>query len=71
MKLQVQQQSLRVRVTETELLDLLSGKSLRLDVAFGGRSLFGLQVACGPETSFEPGSDLAAEAVRDRPTDLW
>lgn len=57
MKLQVQQQSLRLRVTETELGDLLSGKALRLDVVFGGRPLFGLQVACGPETSFEPGPD--------------
>jgi hypothetical protein len=57
MKLQVQQQSLRVRVTEAELLELLSGKSLRLDVAFCGRSFVGLQVACGPETALEPGQD--------------
>jgi hypothetical protein len=55
MRLQVQQQSLRVRVTEAELQDLLSGKSLRLEVAFGERPLFGLHVACGLETSLEPG----------------
>jgi hypothetical protein len=57
LKLQIQQQTLRLRVTEAELQDLLSGKSLRLDLAFGERSLFGLHVACGPETSFESGSD--------------
>jgi hypothetical protein len=56
MKLHVQQQSLRVRVTEAELQDLLSGRSLRLDVTFGGTTLFGLLVVGGPETSFEPGS---------------
>lgn len=56
MKLQVQQQSVRVRVGEAELQDLLSGKSLRLDVTFGGTRLFGLHVVCGPETSLEPGS---------------
>jgi hypothetical protein len=55
LKLQIQQQSLRLRVTEAELRDLLSGKSLRLDVAFHGTSLFGLHVACGSEKSFEPG----------------
>jgi hypothetical protein len=68
MQLKVQQQSLRVRVTEEELQDLLSGKSLRLDVTFGGSSLFGLHVVCGPETSFEPGSvwrlRLSATALR-------
>ena len=54
MKLQVQQQSLRVRVTEAELLELLSGKSLRLDVAFGGRSFSGCRSPADPRRRWSP-----------------
>jgi hypothetical protein len=55
-KLQVQAQSLRVRVTEAELQDLLSGSSLRLDLRFDGQDLLALEVATGAETSLQPGA---------------
>jgi hypothetical protein len=57
MKLQVQQQSLRVRVTEAELRDLLAGSTLRLDLGFDGNDLLAVELATGRDTSF------AADAV--------
>ena len=56
MKLQVQHQSLRVRVTEAELQDLLSGSPLRLDLGFDGSTLLAVEVATGPDTSFAAGA---------------
>jgi hypothetical protein len=56
MKLQVQQQSLRVRVTEAELQGLLSGSPLRLDLGFDGYDLLAVQVTTGPDTSFAAGA---------------
>jgi hypothetical protein len=68
-KLQVQEQSLRVRVTEAELQDLLSGSALRLDLRFDGQGLLALEVATGPETSLQPGAvwrlRLSDTALRD------
>jgi hypothetical protein len=55
-KLQVQAQSLRVRVTEAELQHLLSGSPLRLDLGFDGNELLAMEVAAGPETSFAAGA---------------
>jgi len=56
MKLQVQAQSLRVRVTEAELRDLLSGSPLRLELGFDGNDLLAVEVATGPDTSFAAGA---------------
>jgi hypothetical protein len=56
MKLQVQEQSLRVRVTEAELQHLLSGSPLRLEVIFDGTTLLSSQVAIGTDTSFAAGA---------------
>ena len=56
MKLQVQEQSLRVRVTEAELQELLSGSPLRLDLRFDGLNLFALEAATGHETSLRSGA---------------
>jgi hypothetical protein len=56
MKLQVQQQSLRVRVTEAELQDLLSGSPLRLDLGFDGSTLLAVEVGTGPDTSIVAGA---------------
>jgi hypothetical protein len=54
-KLQVHEQSLRVRVTEAELKDLLAGSPLRLDLPFNGQRLLTLELTTGPETSVQPG----------------
>ena len=56
MKLQVQEQSLRLRVTEAELRDLLSGLALRLDLRFDGLNLLALEVVTGPFASLQPGA---------------
>src|SRR5512137_610283 len=68
MKLQVQQQSLRVRVTEAELQQLLSGSPLRLEVVFDGNTLLSVEVAAGTDTSFAAGATwrltLSEEALR-------
>jgi hypothetical protein len=55
MKLQVQEQSLRVRISEAELQVLLSGSPLRLDLGFDGNTLLAVEVAAGPDTSFAAG----------------
>jgi hypothetical protein len=55
MKLQVQRQALRVRVTEAELKDLLAGSPLRLDLRFSGQRMLTLELTTGPETSVQPG----------------
>ena len=55
MKLQVQRQALRVRVTEAELQDLLAGAPLRLDLRFSGQDMLSLELITGPETSVQPG----------------
>jgi hypothetical protein len=68
MKLQVQEHSLRVRVTEAELRDLLSGSTLRLDLGFDGHDLLAVEVATGPATSFAVGAvwrlSLSGAALR-------
>ncbi len=56
MKLHVQAQSLRVRVTEAELQDLLFGSPLRLDLGFDGHNLLAVEVATGPDSSFAAGA---------------
>ena len=56
MKLQVQDQSLRLRVTEAELRDLLSGSVLRLDLRFDGLNLLALEVVTGSVSSLQSGA---------------
>jgi hypothetical protein len=69
MKLQVQRQALRVRVTEAELKDLLAGSPLRLDLRFDGQRMLTLELTSGPETSVQPGDfwrvRLAETALQD------
>lgn len=69
MKLQVQRQALRVRVTEAELKDLLAGSTLLLDLRFSGQRMLTLELTTGPETSVQPGDvwrlRLFETALRD------
>jgi hypothetical protein len=69
MKLQVQRQALRVRVTEAELKDLLSGSPLRLDLRFDGQRMLTLELTTGLEASVQPGDiwrvRLAERALQD------
>ena len=69
MKVQVQRQALRVRVTEAELQDLLAGSALRLDLRFGGQGMLAMELNTGPETSVRPGDvwrlRLSETALRD------
>ena len=69
MKVQVQRQALRVRVTEAELQDLLAGSPLRLDLRFSGQRMLALELTTGPETSVQPGDvwrlRLSETALRD------
>jgi hypothetical protein len=68
MKVQLQADSLRVRLDEAELAELLAGRPLQLRTPAGPGTLFALRVELAPALALEPGSEwrlaLPDEAVR-------
>jgi hypothetical protein len=68
MKVQLQADSLRVRVDEAELTALLAGKVLRLRTQAGAATLFALRVELAPASVLVPGEQwrlaLPLETVR-------
>ena len=69
MKLQMQAQSLRVRVDEAELARLLGGETLSLRTCCAGKMLFALDLGLGDRLALVPGANwqltLADTELRD------
>ncbi len=57
MKLQIQTQSLRLRVDEAELAQLLAGQALGVDVRSAGQAVFQLRLALAESLSLQIGAD--------------